>query len=88
MIVRKLKSKVYPHIRLKQKHNALYTPEQLLDTLAYAALTHDFTTNGAKCFRLINGEAPHPNTILYQAAKGATDYRSWIKYGFREVATP
>jgi len=63
-VIRKLKSKVYPHIRLKQRHNALYTPEQLLDTLAYAALTHDFTTNGAKCFKLVNGEAPHPNNLL------------------------
>jgi len=69
MVVRKLKSKVYPHIKLKQRHNARYIPEQLLDTLAYAALTHDFTTNGAKCFKLINGEAPHPNTILYRIRK-------------------
>jgi len=64
-----IKSKVYPLIDFKQRHNALYKPEMILDVLTYIAMTNDFTTNGTKTYRLVNGDSPHQNTIWYNLKK-------------------
>ena len=66
-----VKSEIYPLINFKQRHNAKYKTDSILDTLTYVAMTNDFANNGAKTFRLTNGnrETPHPDTVLYHLRK-------------------
>ncbi|MEE9174969.1 MAG: transposase [Thermodesulfobacteriota bacterium] len=64
-----IKSKVYPLIDFKQRHNTIYKHEKILDVLTYVAMNKDFTTNGTKTYSLLTGDSPHQNTIWYNLKK-------------------
>jgi len=71
-LIKEIKSKVYPLISFKQRHNAVYKPDQILDTLTYIAMTNDFTTNGCKTLKMLK-PCPHQNTIWYNIKKLSVD---------------
>lgn len=68
-----VKSEIYPLISFKQRHNAKYKTDIILDTLAHLAMTKDFANNGVKTFRINSikscQQIPHPDTILYHLRK-------------------
>ena len=66
---RLVREKIYPMLKFKRSHNTVYGDNVFLDMLVHCAITHDFTEDGSKTFKLFNKEAPHVNTVLYHIKK-------------------
>lgn len=43
---------------MKQQDNAEYSPSQILDVLAHAALTNDFAARGSRTYGILNEDSP------------------------------
>ncbi len=63
--VRLVRKNIYPHIDFSLAKNNHYAEKDYLDSLTHIAMTHDFTTNGANTFQLINEKSPSANNVLY-----------------------
>jgi putative transposase len=68
-IIRLVRSKIYPQIKLKLHHNTQYSSDDLLDLLVHAAMTHDFTENSSNTLKLQKEKSPSADTLLYHIKK-------------------
>jgi putative transposase len=64
------KDAVYPYMRMKRRHNTVYSDEDFLDMLTHTAMTHDFTNNGSRTFKFFRqGKTPAARTALHHISK-------------------
>jgi putative transposase len=68
-LCRFIRKNIYPHIGFYIRHNAIYKKEDFLNLLTYIAMTHDFTENGSKTYRRLNGKSPTADSLLYHISK-------------------
>lgn len=65
-----LKKKFYPMFEFKQRHNiTVGKPENLLDCIVHAAITHDFIENSTQVLKSRKKDVPSPRTIRYHLEK-------------------
>lgn len=81
------RKKVYPKIKFRTFHNNKYARDDLLDVLTHIAMTHDFTTNGSRTYKLIRGDkAPSAKTVLYQIRRlDPREVQSMFESAFNEI---
>ena len=63
------KKTVYPFVNLNLHYTAKYKRRDFLDLLTHTAITHDFTQNSSKIFRVEREKSPSSKTLLYHLGK-------------------
>jgi len=60
---------IYPFLDFELPPQAKYNTNAFLDLLTHVAMTHDFTENGSKTFKLARDEVPSADAFFYHLSK-------------------
>ena len=64
-----VKKTVYPFIDLKLHYTAKYKKKDFLNLLTHTSVTHDFTENSSKIFKVNRNNSPTAHSLLYHLSK-------------------
>jgi len=64
-----VKGTIYPSLDFEPRAQAKYDTNAFLDLLTHVAMTHDFTENGSKTFKLARSDAPSADALFYHLSK-------------------